>query len=158
MGQRCRVCDHEQRDEIEREMIAGRSSLAKLARDFGVGESNLWRHQKKCIASTLASEQETRELGRGRDLHQQLLKLSKRAERLADIAEAKNNLAAAVSAVRELGRLIAIEAQFYPPPTLGKIPLTEIQALVSAYNRNSSRELPEDAIVVEALPAPDEEN
>lgn len=157
MGQRCKVCDHEQRDEIEREMIAGRSSLAKLAREFGIGESNLFRHQKKCIASALAIAQETRELERGRDLRQQLLKLSKRAERLADLAERKNNLAAAVSAVRELGRLLALEAEFYPPVRRGKIPLAEIQALVAEYNRSSFRELPDDAIVVEALPAPGEE-
>jgi hypothetical protein len=44
-------------------------------------------------------------------------------ERLADLAEQENILNAAVSAVRELGRLIAIEAQFHPQALPGKIPI-----------------------------------
>jgi hypothetical protein len=120
--------------------------------------SHNYRAWKNCLAATMALEREARQLERGRDLRQQLLKLSKRAERLADIAEAKNNLAAAVGAVRELSKLLQIEADFYPPVTRGKIPIQEIQALVAEFNRDRSKELPEDAEVVEveALPAPED--
>lgn len=39
--------------------------------------------------------------------------------------------------MRELGRLIAIEAQFYPPASRGKISIEQIQRLISSYNRGT---------------------
>ena len=155
MGQRCKTCDHPERFEIDKALVVGTSSIAAVAREFGVSESNLWRHKTNCVGRTLAAAEQAAEVNRGRDLRAELLKLSRRAERLADLAEQKNNLNAAVSAVRELGRLIAIEAHTFPQATRGKISIEQIQELISTYNRGISQDPPDDAIIVEALPAPD---
>jgi hypothetical protein len=152
MGRRCLICDHPERVTIDRALVS--SSLRSVAEQFGVGESNLYRHRKNCMAVALALKQEEH----GRDLKRELLKLSARAERLADEAERKGQLHAAISAIRELSRLVALEASFYPPASRGRLSIEQVQDLISQYNRGTLQALSDDAIEVEALPAPDEEN
>jgi hypothetical protein len=142
VGRRCLICDHPERVAIDRALVS--STLRKVAQQFGVGESNLYRHRKNCMAVALALKQEEH----GRDLKRELLKLSSRAERLADEAERKGQLHAAISAIRELSRLVAMEATFYPNLRTGKIPVADIQTLVDRYNRGEL-ETDEDETVIE---------
>ena len=86
------------------------------------------------------------------------MKLAKRAERLADEAERKGRVPVAISAIRELSRLVALEASFYPQSVTGKLSVFDVQAMITAYNRGEL-ETDEDevAIEVEALPVPDDD-
>jgi hypothetical protein len=58
-----------------------------------------------------------------------------------------------------MGRLIAIEAQFYTPASRGKLPIEQVQELIRAYNGGTLSDAPPDeAIEVEALPPYKREN
>jgi transposase-like protein len=158
MPRRCKICDSPRRLEIDRALIRGQTAIAKIAREFSVQESNLYRHSKKCLVNVLALAEQAQGIARGRDLKAELLKLSRRAERLCDEAERKGQLNAAISAIRELSRLVALEGQFFPQATRGRISVEAVQSLVSDFNCRASQELPEDVVEIEAVPISDDES
>jgi hypothetical protein len=154
MSRRCTICDNPRRGEIDRALI--NTAIGKVSNQFGVSDSSLYRHRKGCMAVALALTQETR----SRDLKQELLKLSKRAERIADEAERKGQLATAISGVREMSRLLAMEATFYPAAKSNKISVYAIQELVAQYNRGELKNDADDedeAIEVEGSPVLDDD-
>jgi hypothetical protein len=154
MSRRCTICDNPQRGEIDRALI--NTAIGNVSNQFGVSDSSLFRHRKNCMAVAVALTQEAR----SRDLKQELLKLSKRAERIADEAERKGQLATAISGVREMSRLLAMEATFYPAAKSNKISVYAMQELVAQYNRGELKNDADDedeVIEVEGSSVPDDD-
>ena len=137
-ARRCTACDHAERRAIDKALVDG-EVLRKISQSFSLSIPALYRH-KAHIARALAEARSTEVVEQGRDLQQELLKLSRRAERLADEAERKGDLRAAIAAIRELARLVALEATVYPQAKSGKIPVEQLQALILAARRDSEEE------------------
>jgi hypothetical protein len=51
MARICRVCTDRRREEMDRELASGRS-VPEISREFGLPESNLYRHRKDHMTLT----------------------------------------------------------------------------------------------------------
>ena len=59
-GQKCTICPHAQRGSIEGAIAAGKS-IRTTARQFGVSQSSLDRHQRNCARATIEKAVQARE-------------------------------------------------------------------------------------------------
>lgn len=130
-GRPCGVCLHPERDQIDRELVAGRPYRDVSAR-YEVSASGAFRHRNAHIPAAIARAETAREVAYGGGLIDELMTLLGRVARILDRAEADNDQKTALAAVREsraclesLGR--AVEAM--DPPQIGDV---QVQRLVSA--------------------------
>ena len=55
MPRACRVCEDPRREEIDRELVSGRS-VPSIAKEVGLPESNIYRHRKDHLTITRSIE------------------------------------------------------------------------------------------------------
>lgn len=95
MAKQCSICNHRERDTIDRELVSG-EKIGRIAKAFALPESNLRRHRSHLARVLARSEQH-----RASDLMQYVMTLRSDAERLQQKAEEKGDLKTAVFALRE---------------------------------------------------------
>jgi hypothetical protein len=124
----CSVCRSPQRQKIDEQLLAGRTER-EVAKEVGLSRSAIHRHSASHLAERLARariRQERRETRRpdppidavvekrareDRDLAVELRALADRARVLVTKAEQREDAKTALAGVREIGRLIEIEAK-----------------------------------------------
>jgi hypothetical protein len=95
MARKCLVCSSEQRDQIERELING-TSLARITKDFGIGQSSAYRHKLSHLPVVLAQAHGAAEATRAGGLLHHLHALVAQTEELyqqslAIVSEARSD-------------------------------------------------------------------
>ena len=111
MPRRCSICTHAEREEIDKALVAGASSVPAIATLFDVSQRALYRHREKHLPETLAQAQEAREVAQADDLLAQLEGLRKEAHRIKDKAEKGADYRTALAGIRELVRIVELMAK-----------------------------------------------
>ena len=108
MGRHCTICEHPERGAIDADVVAGNTSLNKIARRYGVSPDALRRHRVRHLSPALAAMREAEEAEREAALQQRIERLIERTERLLRAAEEDGRAQAALAAVRELRSLLEL--------------------------------------------------
>jgi hypothetical protein len=109
MPRTCSVCNHIRRDEIDNALLAG-EALRDIAGRVSIPKSALHRH-KLHLSATLVKAKESEQVARADGLLDQLIELTNEARRLKQKAEAKRDYRTALTAVRELVRIVEMIAR-----------------------------------------------
>ena len=109
MPRACTICTHNQRGKIEQALLKGESVRVVAAR-FGTSTSTLQRH-KAHLPAELVRAKQAAEVSQSDDLLQKVANLENDARRIQRKAEAAGDLRTAVSAIRELTRVIELLAK-----------------------------------------------
>ena len=99
MPQRCSVCIHKKRQQIDRALLA-HETLRYVAERFALSVWALHRH-KRHLSATLMKAEEAREAAQADSLLEQLQNLQTRALAILETAEASGDLRTALGAIRE---------------------------------------------------------
>jgi hypothetical protein len=129
----CTVCIFTRRGEVDALLIRGRS-YRELERKYGLARSSLSRHKRDHLRAEIAKA----ESQRVEDIHQRFRDLEGHARRLLKKAEQARDYGAAISALREVARLIALAEPPPPPPD----PSTQRVSLTFKAAGPSTRVLP----------------
>lgn len=111
MPRRCTICDHPERQAIDRQLVAGESANRRIAAQYGVTEASLRRHKAEHLTATLLKAQEAAEVAHADDLLDKVRALEKDARRIRDKAEAEGDYKTALSGIRELTRIVELLAK-----------------------------------------------
>jgi hypothetical protein len=109
MPRTCLACRHSDRAKIDRALVAG-EPLRSIAKHASISDTALFRHRAH-IETALAQAKTTADAEDTYGLARKLTELSARARRLADAAEEGGDLRTALAGVRELSRILEIEAR-----------------------------------------------
>jgi hypothetical protein len=109
MPRKCVLCNHERRQEIDHALLCGDSQRV-IAHNFAVSRGAVARHLDH-MSSALAQARELQQVAQGDSLLAQLRELALEARRLKLKAEQLGDYRAALGAVRELARLLELEAR-----------------------------------------------
>jgi hypothetical protein len=109
MPQTCSVCRHSELSQIDKALLAG-EPFRSIAKRVSLSPAALFRH-KSHVEKRLVEARESEEASQGRDLVKELVKLAARADKLASQAERDGDLRTALAGVRELARLLELEAR-----------------------------------------------
>ena len=109
MPRPCSICQHPQRSEVEQALIDGEPFRVVAAR-FGTSTSTLQRH-KAHLPAELVRAKQAAEVSQSDDLLQKVANLENDARRIQRKAEKAGDLRTAVSAIRELTRVIELLAK-----------------------------------------------
>lgn len=109
MPRKCSACINPSRAEIDRALLAG-ASLRGISRQVALSKDAIARHRPH-VDMVLVKAREATEARHCDALSSRLEELSSRARRLADAAEARKDTRDSLLALREMSRLIEIEAR-----------------------------------------------
>ena len=110
MPRPCITCEHPERPKIEQALVSG-TSFRKVSKRFGIGMTALFRHKEAHILPAVAKAQHAIEASQGDDLLAKVTMLESDARRIQRKAEAAGDLRTAISAIRELTRVIELLAK-----------------------------------------------
>ena len=111
MPRRCTVCDHPQREAIDKALVEGQSSNLALSALHGVSESALRRHKKRHVPASLALAQDAHEVAQADNLLDQLEGLRREAHAIKDLALGDSEYRTALTGIRELVRIVELMAK-----------------------------------------------
>lgn len=115
MSRRCSICFHDKRRVIDAELLSGRWTYALLSKEYSLSHTALARHKRLHVSDKLLKAAEAnKELSITLDsegLARELLALKDRADSLGKQAEASSDIRTALLAVRELTRLVELQAR-----------------------------------------------
>lgn len=106
---KCRICNHDQRQEIEQALLRGLSHRA-ISQQFTVSCGVVDRHLKH-VSQDMKHARELIEVERGKSLLVQLRELGSQAQYLGVRAERAGDVRTALTALRELTRILELEAR-----------------------------------------------
>jgi hypothetical protein len=106
---KCRICNHDQRQEIEQALIRGHSHRA-ISQQFTVSRGVVDRHLKH-VSHDVKHVRELMEVEHGKSLLVQLRELGSQARYLGVRAKRAGDYRTALAAVRELTRILELEAR-----------------------------------------------
>ena len=109
MPRKCTICDHPQRDEIDRALIETQN-IAKIAERYGVNYHALFRH-KQHLPTELKKAQEAQEVARATSLLEQITELRDRALRILEKAENAGKLKIALDGIKEARECLELLAK-----------------------------------------------
>lgn len=117
---KCRVCQHPQREEIEKAYLEGISSL-ELSKRYGMSTASISRHMNYHMATAYrhvhnyvvnqGPKPSKETLQRGFDVQAKIHELESYAKSIMEEARNAKRYAAAVSAVQVLTRLVELQAK-----------------------------------------------
>jgi len=113
MNTRCTVCHHPQRAEIEQAHVAG-VTLREIGKRFDRSKTTVAKHLKSHVpaaAQKALDAANDREVEAGDAILAEVEKLKSEARRLQAHAEEKKDYRAALTAIRELTRLVELSAR-----------------------------------------------
>jgi hypothetical protein len=100
MPRSCTVCNHPDREEIDRALVAGEANT-QLSSVFAVSEQALRRHKGSHLPARLVMAEKAQEVAQADDLLDQLKDLQTRTLAILEAAETTNQHRTALSAIRE---------------------------------------------------------
>ena len=100
MPRTCTICEHPQREAIDRDLVGGSSNLS-VSSVFGVSESSIRRHKANHLPAKLVLAQEASEVAEADDLLDQVRDLQARTLAILEASEASREHRTALSAIRE---------------------------------------------------------
>ncbi len=98
MPRRCTVCDHPQREEIDRQLVCG-GSYRDIARQFGLSKDAISRHKESHIPDALVKAQDAGEVAQGDTLMDQVKALQDEAQSILGEARAAGDLRTALQGI-----------------------------------------------------------
>ena len=110
MPQVCTICSHEDRREIDRALVGG-TAKRRIAADFSVSESALWRHFREHLPELLSRAYEAEQTAEADKLLTDIRKIQARTLLMLQEAEKSGDLRTALAAVREARNNIALLAE-----------------------------------------------
>lgn len=113
MPRLCSVCSHEQRTEIDTQLLA-QVTDAKIAQQFGVSKTALSRHRNTHLVNRLAEAADRKRQAneaQADTLLQRVEEYRVRAVTILDAAEKAGSLAVALIAIKELRELLKLQGQ-----------------------------------------------
>ena len=110
MPRHCTICYHDNREQIERDMLEGKLSYAAIGVRYGFSTSPVQAH-KKHMGMVTAPTTRVGTISAADSLCDQIVALEDRALRLLDTAEKAKHLSVAVSAIREVRAIIELKAK-----------------------------------------------
>lgn len=131
MSRTCTACTHPDRSEIDRALLAG-APLRRIADRVSLSATSLFRHRTH-IETALAEATAASSAQVATGLAQKLAELSTRARRLSDAAEKGGDLWTALGGVRELARILEIEAR-----VAGQIQETQVNIDLTGFKLEGS--------------------
>jgi hypothetical protein len=138
--QKCTICIHPQREEIDEKLLLSATPLRTIADQFGVSKTALLRHKADHIPTDLVKAKDAKEICRAESLLDKLASLKFDAERITQKAEIKDDLKTALSGIREQSRIIEILAKMQGQIQQPKIDLTVNNfALLKIHDRLSRK-------------------
>ncbi len=132
MPRQCTVCQHNERDAINRE-LAGNTAIPALAALYRVSEDALLRHKQNHLPAALAKAEAAKEVSRADDLLAEVNKLKAKAIDLLLKAEAAGDYRTALAGIREarscLELLLEVEGEINRAPQVNVVISPEWLAL-----------------------------
>ncbi len=111
-GSRCRVCAHPRLDQIEAELVKAGTVRRALARSLGIGRMSLQRHAQLHLPERLKRAAEAaKRAPAAQETLQKLADLNTLAKGVFTKGYNTENLTAAVSALRELRKIVELEGR-----------------------------------------------
>jgi hypothetical protein len=107
---RCSICTHGEREAIDLAIVEG-GGLRDIARQHGVSKDAVARHGAEHLPATLARAAAAEEATRGDTLLEKVQALEVQAREIAKRARQSGDLRVALAAVRELARIIELQAR-----------------------------------------------
>ena len=107
---RCTICTHPEATAIDRALIAG-TPLRNIAEQFRLAVTSLHRHKNAHIPAALARAKDAADVAGADSLLARLEELTSEAHRLKGKAERRGDIRTALSAVRELVRMVELLAK-----------------------------------------------
>jgi hypothetical protein len=96
----CTICEHPDREAIDRQLV-GESSNLSVSSLFGVSESAVRRHKSNHLPAKLVMAQQAEEVAQADDLLDQVRDLHARTLAILEAAEGSSQHRTALSAIRE---------------------------------------------------------
>ncbi len=106
----CSICQHPDRDAIDRRLVEG-AALSKTAAIYRVSEDALGRHKDNHLPVKLVRAKEVRDLTEADALLRRMLQLEQRARQILDQAQASGDLKTALSGIREARNTLELLAK-----------------------------------------------
>ncbi len=100
MPRRCTICEHHEREAIDRALVGETSNLS-ISSLFGVSESAARRHKGNHLPATLAKAKEAEEVAHADDLLADVRGLQARTLAILETAELSYEHRTALAAIRE---------------------------------------------------------
>jgi len=110
MPRTCTVCTHPDRAEIDGRLVTG-TTLREIAETFRLTITSVHRHQHSHLPASLKRAHQAHLAAEADGLLARLEELTSEAHRLKGKAEAAGDLRTALSAIRELVRIIELLAK-----------------------------------------------
>jgi hypothetical protein len=110
MPRPCSVCSHPERAAIDVSLVEG-GTLRDVARQFGLSKDSAARHKAEHLPATLASAAAASDAARGGTLLDKVRALEAQARDIAERANKAGELRTALAAVRELTRIVELQAK-----------------------------------------------
>ena len=110
MPRRCSVCAHNDRQAIDVALVEG-DALRDVARRFGLSKDAAARHKADHLPATLTDAANADEAVRGETLLEKVRALEAQARDIAARANKAGDLRTALTAVRDLTRLVELQAK-----------------------------------------------
>lgn len=100
MSQICRVCNHSERLQIDRELVKGRSKLS-IARNYGLSDQGVAYHSNNHLSHQLVTAYERKQALEDMNLLSEIEDLLARTKNILTIAEDKKRYRLALNAIKE---------------------------------------------------------
>lgn len=125
MARTCTVCIHDERDAIDRALVAG-ASYRDVAGQHGLSKSAVERHKAEHIPGALVQAHAAEETANADTLLGKIAALETDAKRIGRSAETARDYRTAIAAVRELIRIVELLAKLE-----GKLQETQVNILIN---------------------------
>jgi len=100
MPRRCTVCDHPQRQRIDKAVVSG-GPYRSVAKRFGLSESAVYRHKTEHLPAHLLKAREVEEAAQADDLLEQVRNLQAHALDILERADNAGDLRTALAAISQ---------------------------------------------------------
>src|SRR4051794_26958578 len=108
MSRRCTVCDHPEREALDRALALDTAGFRRIAKRFGLGEASLFRHAVRHLPATLVQSLDIERACRAESLALDLLALRDRVAMAIDRADGSDAaLLRAVAEARKINETLA---------------------------------------------------
>jgi hypothetical protein len=110
MSRICTVCGHDERDAIERAMLA-MQPYRRIAQRYGVSERALYRHHDDHLSAALIQSHRIGEVTRADDLIDRLIAMARETQAILDRAKAAEDDELALKAIARAEKQIELQAK-----------------------------------------------
>ncbi len=110
MARKCKACGHKKRKEIDRDLIAN-VPYRTMTLTYDITRQSLIRHKDNHLPKGLVKAKEVKEVIQAGNLLERLIGLQLEARQILGKVKVTENFTTALAAIRELSRLMEIEAK-----------------------------------------------